>query len=137
MRRWKVLRFRTPVSQLGMEDVRCVSFHGWNKFIVHLLYYVSFIFSYCLIIDHYYNFRLCGNYGANLKNPYKITSTTNLAAIHFRSSSKNQYKGFSCKWNVERAIPVPYSKEGKFNGQGNWGIPTCLGVCLIYMQFYS
>ena len=99
-------------------------------FYATIISYVSFIFSYCLIIDHYYNFRLCGNYGANLKNPYKITSTTNLAAIHFRSSSKNQYKGFSCKWNVERAIPVPYSKEGKFNGQGNWGIPTCLGVCL-------
>jgi len=65
---------------------------------------------------------LCGNYGANLKNPYKITSTTNLAAIHFRSSSKNQYKGFSCKWNVERAIPVPYSKEGKFNGQEGCGV---------------
>ena len=71
------------------------------------------------LIEHCQNFRLCGNYGANLKNPYKITSTTNLAAIHFRSSSKNQFKGFSCKWNVERAIPVLHPKEGKFNGEGN------------------
>jgi len=60
---------------------------------------------------------LCGNYGDNLKNPYKITSTTNLAAIHFRSSSKNEFKGFSCKWTVETARTVPYSKEGKFNGE--------------------
>merc|ERR1712241_1467341 len=64
---------------------------------------------------------LCGNYGANLENPYKITSTTNLAAIHFRSSSKNQFKGFSCKWNVERAIAVTYLKEGKFNGEEGEG----------------
>ena len=61
--------------------------------------------------------RLCGNYGDNLTNPYKITSTTNLAAIHFRSSSKNEFKGFSCKWTVETARTVPYSKEGKFNGE--------------------
>jgi len=64
---------------------------------------------------------LCGNYGANLKNPYKITSTTNLAAIHFRSSSKNQFQGFSCKWTVQRAATVPYSKEGRFNGQEGCG----------------
>jgi len=59
---------------------------------------------------------LCGKYGDSLKNPYKITSTTSRAAIHFRSSSKNEFKGFSCKWTVETARTVPHSKEGKFNG---------------------
>jgi hypothetical protein len=60
---------------------------------------------------------LCGNYGANLENPYKITSTTNLAAIHFRSSSKNEFQGFSCKWTVESPVTDPYAKEGKYNGE--------------------
>ena len=80
-------------------------------------------------LEFIFDSRLCGNYGANLKNPYKITSTTNLAAIHFRSSSKNEYKGFSCKWSVQRAATVPYSKEGRFNGQGN-GYPSPLYVTI-------
>ena len=60
---------------------------------------------------------MCGNYGSDLKNPYKITSTNNLAAVHFRSSAKNEYKGFSCKWKVEEATISPTQDEGPYNGE--------------------
>lgn len=67
---------------------------------------------------------LCGNYGSNLKNPYKITSTKNLAAVHFRSSSKNEYQGFSCKWKVEEATISPSKKKGPYNGEEGCGLST-------------
>ena len=87
---------------------------SWSIYPIKLFYLYQFYWSTKIVK---FNFSLCGNYGDNLKNPYKITSTTNLAAIHFRSSSKNEFKGFSCKWTVETARTVPYSKEGKFNGE--------------------
>ena len=112
----KILWFCIIISELELENVCCVSsFTNQPMFMIYISYDLhQFYWSKknCWI-----NFSLCGNYGDNLKNPYKITSTTNLAAIHFRSSSKNEFKGFSCKWTVETARTVPYSKEGKFNGE--------------------